>query len=156
MEAQPAFVEYFVSLMRVRSSIAAEYNPALLAVGLQPVEVCLAGKEIPAPVRIEFSTQLCTRNMIGKISTLVVAAMLVLALAAPAFAASPSERQCDTAGRTFTKSGGQVQCVIVEEGKNSKFTDTETTTGQGNISNKQQQSNECGGTGSGKCPPGQF
>ena len=94
--------------------------------------------------------------MIGKISTLVVAAMLVLALAAPAFAASPSERQCDAAGGTFTKSGGQVQCVIVEEGKNSKFTDTETTTGQGNISNKQQQSNECGGTGSGKCPPGQF
>jgi hypothetical protein len=94
--------------------------------------------------------------MIGKISTLVVAAMLVLALAAPALAASPSERQCDAAGGTFTKSGGQVQCVIVEEGKNSKFTDTETTTGQGNISNKQQQSNECGGTGSGKCPPGQF
>src|SRR5829696_8169560 len=27
LDAQPAFVEYFVSLMRVRSSIAAEYNP---------------------------------------------------------------------------------------------------------------------------------
>jgi hypothetical protein len=26
LEAQPALVEYFVSLMRVRSSIAAEYN----------------------------------------------------------------------------------------------------------------------------------
>jgi hypothetical protein len=63
LEAQPAFVEYFVSLMRVRSSIAAEYNPALLAVGLQPVEVCLAGEEIQAPVRIEFSTQLCTRTI---------------------------------------------------------------------------------------------
>ena len=30
LEAQPAFVEYFVSLMRVRSSIAEEYTPALL------------------------------------------------------------------------------------------------------------------------------
>src|SRR5215203_3559152 len=29
LEAQPAFVEYFVSLMRVRSSIAAEYTSAL-------------------------------------------------------------------------------------------------------------------------------
>jgi hypothetical protein len=94
--------------------------------------------------------------MIGKISTLVVAAMLVLALAAPAFAASPSQEQCEAQGGTFERTNGQVECVIVEEGKNSKFTDTETTTGQGNISNKQQQSNECGGTGSGKCPPGQF
>jgi hypothetical protein len=30
LEAQPALVEYFVSLMRVRSSIAAEYTPAML------------------------------------------------------------------------------------------------------------------------------
>jgi hypothetical protein len=30
LEAQPALEEYFVSLMRVRSSIAAEYTPALL------------------------------------------------------------------------------------------------------------------------------
>jgi hypothetical protein len=40
LEAQPAFVEYFVSLMRVRSSIAAEYTPALLR-GL------MGGVEIP-------------------------------------------------------------------------------------------------------------
>ena len=30
LEAQPAFVEYFVSLMRVRLSIPAEYTPAPL------------------------------------------------------------------------------------------------------------------------------
>ncbi len=41
LEAQPAFVEYFVSLMRVRSSIAAEYTPTLLH-GL------IAGGEIQA------------------------------------------------------------------------------------------------------------
>jgi hypothetical protein len=32
LEAQPAFVEYFVSLMRVRSSIAAKYTPGLRAI----------------------------------------------------------------------------------------------------------------------------
>jgi hypothetical protein len=94
--------------------------------------------------------------MIRRITTWVVAALFTLALAVPAFAASPSQEQCEAQGGTFTKSGGQVQCVIVEEGKNPKFTDTETTTGQGNISNKQQQSDECAGTGSEKCPPGQF
>ncbi len=79
-----------------------------------------------------------------------------------AWAQSPSQRECEAAGGTFNKSGGQVECVIVEEeeGKNPKFTETTTTTttGQGNIRNKQEQEQdtECGGTGSNKCPPGQF
>ena len=90
---------------------------------------------------------------------LTVAAMMVAALtitSAGAFAASPSERQCEASGGTFSRDGGQVQCIQTEEGKNPKFTDTTTTSGQGNISNKQQRSEECAGTGSGKCPPGQF
>jgi hypothetical protein len=41
LEAQPAFVEYLVSLMRVRSSIAAEYTPA-------PLCVLMAGGEAPS------------------------------------------------------------------------------------------------------------
>ncbi len=87
----------------------------------------------------------------------VATALLVLAMAVPAFAASPGQRECEAQGGTFMRTGGgQVECVIVEEGKNPKFTETETTTGQGNISNKQQRDTECGGTGSGKCPPGQF
>ena len=98
--------------------------------------------------------------MIRRISLLVVAAVLaatmVVATAAPAFAVSPSQEQCEAQGGTFTRTGGQVECVIVEEGKNPKFTDTETTTGQGNISNKQEQEQACEPTGSGKCPPGQF
>ena len=98
--------------------------------------------------------------MIRRISLLLVAAVLaatmVVATAAPAFAVSPSQEQCEAQGGTFDRSGGQVECVIVEEGKNPKFTDTETTTGQGNISNKQEQDSECEPTGSGKCPPGQF
>ncbi len=95
--------------------------------------------------------------MIRRITALVVAALFMMALAVPAaFAVSPSQQQCEAQGGTFTRSGGQVQCVVVEEGKNPKFTSTETTSGQGNISNKQQRSEECAGTGSGKCPPGQF
>jgi hypothetical protein len=94
--------------------------------------------------------------MIRKLMMLAVAALFVVALAVPAFAVSPSQAQCEAQGGEFMRTNGQVECVIVEEGKNPKFTDTETTTGQGNISNKQQRSQECAGTGSGKCPPGQF
>jgi hypothetical protein len=71
-------------------------------------------------------------------------------------AASPSQEQCEAQGGTFERQNGQVTCVVVEEGKNPKFTDTETTSGQGNVGNKTEQSSACGGTGSGKCPPGQF
>ncbi len=94
--------------------------------------------------------------MLKRITMFVATALLALSMAVPAFAASPSQQQCEQSGGTFTRTGGQVECVRTEEGKNPKFTDTQTTTGQGNISNKQQQSSECGGTGSGKCPPGQF
>ena len=91
--------------------------------------------------------------MIKRISlllgTALLAAMMMVATAAPAFAASPSQRACEADGGTFTKSGGQVQCV--QPGKNEnqpKF--QQTTTGQGNINNKQEQ--QCGDP----CPPGQF
>ncbi len=83
------------------------------------------------------------------ISMLVVVALLVALSAVPAFAVSPSQQQCEAQGGTFTRSGGEVQCVVVEEGKNPKFTDTETTSGQGNINNKQEQESACEG------PPGQ-
>ena len=56
--------------------------------------------------------------------------------------------KCAAQGGTFDRQQGQVSCVVTteEEGKNPKFTEeTETTTtGQGNISNKQeQQESEC-------------
>jgi hypothetical protein len=73
--------------------------------------------------------------------------------AAVSSAVSPSEQQCNG---TFSRDQGQVSCTTTEEGKNTKFTETQQTTGQGNTSNKQQQSTTCGGTGSDKCPPGQF
>ena len=62
----------------------------------------------------------------------------------------------------MTRVKGEVQCVIVteEEGKNPKFTEESTTetTGRGNIQNNDEETTttECEGTGSGKCPPGQF
>ena len=86
---------------------------------------------------------------------LVITAVMVIS-GAPGFAASPSQQQCEAQGGTFDRQNGQVTCVVVEEGKNPKFTDTNTTSGQGNVGNKQQQSDACAGTGSEKCPPGQF
>jgi hypothetical protein len=80
----------------------------------------------------------------------------VLVASPVTIAASPSQEQCEAQGGTFQRSRGQVECVIVDEGKNPKFTDTTSTTGQGNIGNKQEETSARGGTGSGKCPPGQF
>ncbi len=95
-----------------------------------------------------------------RIIMLFVAAILALTMAAgtafPAFALSPSEQACIDSDGTPDRVKGEVICVIVEEGKNPKFTDTVTTSGQGNIGNKTQTSDVCDGTGSGKCPPGQF
>ncbi len=94
--------------------------------------------------------------MIRRISLLFVAALLMMAVAVPAFAASPSEQACTDQGGTFTSSQGTKTCTVTVEGKNSNFTDTTQTSGQGNTGNKPQTSDTCGGTGSGKCPPGQF
>ena len=92
----------------------------------------------------------------GLLVAAVLVAVVMLVLAAPAFAVPPSQEECEAQGGTFTKERGEVQCVIVEEGKNPKFTEEETTSGQGNIGNKQEQDTDCKPTGSGKCPPGQF
>lgn len=89
------------------------------------------------------------------VAAVMLAAVMVV-WTAPATAVSPSQQQCEAQGGTFERSGGQVECVIVEEGKNPRFTEETTTTGQGNISNKQQRETDCEGTGSDKCPPGQF
>ena len=90
---------------------------------------------------------------------LLIAAVVTAAAAAtagPAAAVSPSQQECEAQGGTFDRQQGQVVCIITEEGKNPRFSEETKTTGQGNISNKQQKSTECEGTGSGKCPPGQF
>ena len=95
--------------------------------------------------------------MFRRITMWAVTALLVVALAAPAaFAASPSQTQCEASGGTFSSENGTKTCTTTTEGKNDKFTDTNVTSGQGNTGNKTQTSDTCGGTGSAKCPPGQF
>ena len=103
--------------------------------------------------------------MIKRISlllgTALLAAMMMVATAVPAFAASPSERNCDAQGGTFDRQRGQVSCVTedTQSGKNEnqpKFQKTTTTTdtGQGNLSNKEDTSSS--ETCNKPCPPGQF
>jgi hypothetical protein len=96
--------------------------------------------------------------MIRRITMLAVTAMFVLALAVPAFAASPSETDCVASGGTFDRTGGEVSCTTVVEGKNKNFTDTNTQESNGTLNNDPQfsESDVCAGTGSAKCPPGQF
>jgi hypothetical protein len=86
---------------------------------------------------------------------LATAAVGLLAFSPLALAVSPSEESCEG---TFTKEQGQVQCVTTTsetagnapETSNAQRVTTETTTtGQGNIDNKQQQELDCSG------PPGQ-
>jgi hypothetical protein len=96
------------------------------------------------------------KRILTVLAVALVLAMMVVVMAVPSFAVSPSQEQCEAQGGTFDRQQGEVQCVVVEEGKNPKFTETETTTGQGNIENKQEQQQACEPTGSGKCPPGQF
>jgi hypothetical protein len=93
------------------------------------------------------------KRIMISISTAVVAGLVA---ASPASAVSPSEQACTDRGGEFQRVNGEVQCVVVEEGKNPKFTSTETTTGQGNAGNKPTEDSDCAGTGSGKCPGGQF
>jgi len=96
--------------------------------------------------------------VIRRISLLFVAALLMMAVAVPAFAASPSQEQCKADGGTFSSERGTKTCtIIVTSDKNSKFTNTTETSGQGNTGNKTQgPSQDCDPTGSDKCPPGQF
>jgi hypothetical protein len=81
--------------------------------------------------------------MIRRITMLVAAALMVLALAAPAaFAVSAAERQCeDVEGGTFTRVGpGQYECVVTDTSSGptpgtgndpQTFEDTDTQPQQG-------------------------
>ncbi|QRM31378.1 hypothetical protein [Microvirga sp. VF16] len=86
------------------------------------------------------------------LSFAILASTAAFAIAPPAaWAVSPSQEQCEAQGGEFDRVNGEVICT--EEGKNPKF--TSATSGQGNIDNK-TSGPVCDGTGSDKCPPGQF
>jgi hypothetical protein len=73
---------------------------------------------------------------------------LTIGLAAPAFAASPSQQQCEASGGTFERTNGDVTCTThVGNSDNSQTVDEG---GQGNLSNKET----CSGPGNStaKCP----
>jgi hypothetical protein len=100
------------------------------------------------------------------IMMLTVATMMVVALSitAPlAFAASPSQQDCEDGGGTFMRTNGEVSCkttTTTTGDPNPKFSSTETTetTGQGNDSNKptKEESSKCNGSNPGSsCPSGQ-
>ncbi len=94
------------------------------------------------------------------ITAALMAVMMMVATAVPAFAAS-SEQRCTEQGGTFTKTNGTASCEflpVIEDGKsqNPKFqrSSQTTETGQGNLDNKEADTttNTC----SKPCPPGQF
>jgi phosphate-selective porin len=97
--------------------------------------------------------------MIRRITMLVAAALVALALSAPVALAAP------TLPAGCEKVKGQIVCEVVVEGKNpqGKFDETTTTTTQGNLTNfsptpqgvgVEEECNRPGQTE--KCPPGQF
>ena len=74
-----------------------------------------------------------------------------------------NQQSCEAAGGTWASVRGIKTCTLVEvdEGKNPRFecTTTEETSGRGNLDNKTVGpfiDEEEQGTGSGKCPPGQY
>ena len=93
------------------------------------------------------------------LATTAIAGLCLLG-AAPAFAASPSQTQCEAAGGTFDRTNGEVTCVypVVSDpvgnsersGGKSQTVDTQTTeTSNGTLDNKpkHEQSDTCSGPG---------
>ena len=87
-------------------------------------------------------------------------AVLCLTGAAPAFAASPSQTQCENSGGTFSRDGGTVSCVypVVSDpvgnsersGGKSQTVDTqETESSNGTLNNKpkHEETSTCEGPG---------
>jgi len=113
-------------------------------------------------------------SVIKRISLLATAALLALALAAPAaFAVSPAEQECLLAGGDYDFSKGDATCTFITETNPSgntnpnaatPFTETDTTTqpgqggGGGETSTTNQNFEEVDGpvlNGGGNAPAGQ-
>jgi hypothetical protein len=98
------------------------------------------------------------RHTIGAVLSALALSAALLA-AAPANAASPSERDCESAGGIFSRDGGQVSCTFTVEdpvgnsensgGQSQSTTDTDTTESNGTLNNKPQkeETSECTGPG---------
>jgi hypothetical protein len=98
-------------------------------------------------------------GVIKRISLLVtaalMAAMMTVAMAAPAFANPPCPAGSDSPTATKTGSPGEFQCQTTVSGKNEKqpkFQKTTTTTTKGSSGPHEVTDTKCGKP----CPPGQF
>ena len=83
--------------------------------------------------------------MLRAYSLAILASMSLFAFSTTSvLAASGSERECEAAGGTYTKSGSDATCVFPEEKvsspnanpDNNAATTQDTSTGQGNLGNK--------------------
>jgi hypothetical protein len=84
-----------------------------------------------------------TLLMIRRITTLVVAALMMMALAVPAFAANAPEG--------CTKDRGTINCP--SDAKNDRFDDNQVTTKKGSVSSSHEEETQCVQR---PCPPGQY
>jgi uncharacterized protein (DUF2147 family) len=97
------------------------------------------------------------KKITGLAAAAALAATLGIGGASMAGADGHNERSCEANGGTWTNDQGTKTCAIAEEGKNDRFECTTTESGQGNLGNKPGPTTETEeGTGSGKCPPGQY
>jgi hypothetical protein len=89
--------------------------------------------------------------VIKRISLLITAALLVATMAMAGLAGPAFAAQCPGGGQAENDRGTK-SCTT--EGRNDRFTKDESV--KGSFQTKNTVTTECGGTGSGKCPPGQF
>lgn len=81
------------------------------------------------------------------LATTAIAGLCLLG-AGPAFAASPSQLECEAAGGTFVRDGGQVSCIVSDPVGNSENsggksqTRDDSTTSNGTLNNTPQKE-EC-------------
>ena len=94
------------------------------------------------------------------LATTAISVLCLLGAAPTAFAASPSQRECEAAGGTFDRTNGEVSCVypVVSDpvgnsersGGKSQTVDTqETESSQGTLNNKPKYDKDesCSGPG---------
>lgn len=109
------------------------------------------------------------RRTMGLLFSALLLLAAVLVGGGAAYAASPSERDCEAAGGSFDRTGGQVSCTFVTEdpvgnsensgGQSQTNTTTDTTDSNGTLNNEPQktETSDCtgpgnSGSGGGQCP----
>jgi hypothetical protein len=96
-----------------------------------------------------------------RLISILAAVVMLFALSATALGASPSERDCEAAGGTYTHVQGEANCELTETVGNAPATSNAQTvdsseSSQGTLDNKPKHQQECTGPGQGgstaQCP----